>query len=116
MGRLLQAISLDRNKILAQLREIAQEALTAFPDIVETRLFGSLATGQECGLSDVDIFVLTTVPANNPLDRARPYFDFFISRLGIAMDVIVAGPEEMAGLSEFTQGSIVLATASGCRG
>jgi len=32
------------------------------------------------------------------------------------MDVIVAGPEEMAGLSEFTQGSIVLATASGCRG
>ncbi|WP_299286017.1 nucleotidyltransferase domain-containing protein, partial [Thermoflexus sp.] len=53
----MKAISLDRDELLRRLREAAAEALEAFPELLEVRLIGSLATGTATGTSDVDLLL-----------------------------------------------------------
>ncbi len=107
----VKAISLNRDEILEKLQQISKEALIAFPEIREIRLFGSLARGEETGLSDADIFILTTSNEKNPLERMRPYFDFFSRRLGMALDMIVATPQESEGFKEIRKESLILIEA-----
>ncbi len=104
----VKAISLNRDELLQRLYQIAEEALIAFPEIMEIRLFGSLARGEETGLSDVDIFILTNSGEKNPLERLRPYFDFFSRRLGMALDMIAATPEESDELEDLIRESLLL--------
>ena len=53
-----KAISLNRDEILRELREVSAEIKRKFPQIKEVRLFGSIARGEEHGLSDIDILVI----------------------------------------------------------
>ena len=53
----VKAISLNREGILRRLKAVAEEASRVFPSIVEIRLFGSLAKGEETGLSDADLLI-----------------------------------------------------------
>lgn len=81
----------DLEALLARLREVANEALQQFPEIVEIRLFGSMAQGTETGLSDVDLFLwLSESAEENPLERMKPYYSFFAGRLEVALGMIVA--------------------------
>lgn len=96
----VKAISLNREGIIRSLERVAQEASHLFPAIVEVRLFGSLAKGEETGLSDADIFILTEDEKENPVERMKPYFSFFSDRLDIAIDMIVATKREAESLSE----------------
>lgn len=69
----------NRDAILEKLKDIAEEASLVFPEIVEARLFGSLAKGEETGLSDADIFIVTESGEANPVERMKPYFSFFFN-------------------------------------
>ena len=104
------AFFLDRKNVILQLQVVCQEAVERFPECLEFRLFGSIAKGVQTGLSDVDLFVLVKQSQHsNPVERIRPYFDFFSEKLDIAVDVIVASVDEIDRLKEFLEGSILLA-------
>ncbi len=97
----VKAISLNREGIIRKLERVAEEASRVFPAIVEVRLFGSLAKGEETGLSDADIFILAEDENDNPVERMKPYFNFFSDRLDIGIDMIVATKREAENLAEF---------------
>lgn len=105
----VKAISLDRDEVIRRLREAAAEAMEAFPQLLEVRLIGSLATGTHTGTSDVDLLLRVGEPAGNPLEIMQPYFDFFSRRLEIGLDLLLFGERLPEGMEEVLQGSIVLA-------
>ena len=96
----VKAISLNREGVLRRLKEIVEEASRVFPEIVEVRLFGSLAKGEETGLSDADLLVVTQSGKENPIERMKPYFSFFSDRMDIGVDMIVATEQEAGGIKE----------------
>ncbi len=96
----VKAISLNREGVLQRLKEIVEEASRVFPEIVEVRLFGSLARGEETGLSDADLFIVTKGGEENPVERMKPYFIFFSDRMDIGLDMIVATEQEAGSIKE----------------
>ena len=59
---------LDSEKVLAELREIAARIGAAHPEVLEVRLFGSLARGERNPYADADLLIV--------LDASRvPYRD-----------------------------------------
>lgn len=72
-------ISLNRNALLARLRDIAAHIRRDHRAVEEIRLFGSLARGDNTGMSDVDVLiVLEESRERDPLRRILvflPYFD-----------------------------------------
>lgn len=94
----VKAIFLDRDALLRRLREVAVEALEAFPELQEVWLIGSLAAGTATGTSDVDLLLRVKEIRGNPLEAAKPYYFFFSRRLEIALDLLLAGPELSPGL------------------
>jgi len=86
----------DRAEAIGRLRQVAQEALSSFPQILEIRLIGSLATGTQngtqTGTSDVDLLILRDEAAQRPIEELKPYFLFRARRLDVALDVLPAGP------------------------
>ncbi len=104
----VKAIYLNRELLLKKLNEIAQESAQKFPQIRKIILFGSLAKNEETGLSDVDLFILVENGESNPLERLKRYFDFFVDRLDIALDMIVASTGEFDYYKEMLKDSIVL--------
>ncbi len=75
----VKLISLNRNKLLDDLRNSAQRARDAHPEVVEVYLFGSLARGDYTGTSDADVLVvLHHTSETDPIRRVltfMPYFD-----------------------------------------
>ena len=96
----VKAISLNREGVLRRLKEVAEEASRIFPSIVEVRLFGSLAKGEETGISDADLLIVIEGEKENPIERMKPYFSFFSDRLDIGIDMIVATKQEADSLKE----------------
>mgnify|MGYP006291178261 CR=1 FL=1 len=104
------AFFLDRKELVNQLKGVCREAIDHFPECLEIRLFGSIASETHTGLSDVDIFILVDKNRHsNPLERMRPYFNFFSEKLDIATDVIVANIAEVNQFKEILKGSIIMA-------
>jgi len=99
---------LDRDRLLKRLKEIALEASEVFPQVEEIRIFGSIARCDHTGLSDLDIFILTDDPEQNPIERLKPYFIFFSERLDLSLDVIVATKDEIEGYQAMLKESMVL--------
>jgi predicted nucleotidyltransferase len=108
----VKAISLNRESVLRRLKEIVEEASRAFPEIVEVRLFGSLAKGEETGLSDVDLLIVTERGKENPVERMKPYFSFFSDRMDIGVDMIVATEREAESIKETLGYSELLSRAA----
>lgn len=104
-----KAIWLNRKLLLEKLREVSEEARKVFPEIKEIRLIGSLARKEETGLSDVDLFIISETKETNPLERIKPYFYFFADRINLAIDIIVARPEEISNFIKMLEPSIILA-------
>lgn len=81
-------ISLEKNEVLAALRDIAAKISRERMDVVSIRLFGSLARGDHVGTSDADILiVLQGNRIDDPLDRIRSFYSYF--RLPVPVDILV---------------------------
>jgi predicted nucleotidyltransferase len=104
----VKAFYLPREGLLARLREVSSEALQQFPELLEVRLFGSLARGEETGLSDVDLFLVVVSDEKDPLERMKPYYHFFAGKLALALDMIVATREELDNHGEALKGSVII--------
>jgi predicted nucleotidyltransferase len=105
----VKGIYLDRDALLDHIKKLADKALLAFPEIVEIRLLGSLAVGQQTGLSDVDLFVLLKYGGGHPIERMKPYYFFFSRGLEMALDMIVATEEEKVQFVELLEDSYLIA-------
>ncbi len=99
---------LDREEVFRRLQEVCKEALRVFPEIRDIRLFGSFAQGEETGLSDIDLFLIVDTEEKNPIERMRPYFKFFSSKIEVAIDMIVISEKEVAEFRDIIKSSISL--------
>lgn len=107
-ARSARAIYLDRESLISRVREISLDAAARFPEIKRIVLFGSLAKHQETGLSDIDIFLLLHSSEKNPIERTRPYFLFFSTKMDIGIDVLTATNDELDNFQDLLQGGILL--------
>lgn len=104
----VKAIWINREDILKILRKVSEDASREFSEIKEIRLFGSLAKGEETGLSDIDIFIVAERQDPNPVERIKRYFSFFSDRLKLGIDIIVVTPEEREGFKVILEDSLLL--------
>lgn len=74
----VKIISLDRNRLLVELRQIASNIRAEHPEVDEIRLFGSLARGDYTGSSDVDVLILLRdTLEKDPLQRILTFLPYF---------------------------------------
>lgn len=96
-GRSVRVFRLDRAGVINTLRQRARAVLERRPDVIEVRLFGSLARDEARPGSDADLFVIVR-------DGARPFLERLadIARefggVGIGCDVIVFTESESRAL------------------
>ncbi len=84
----VKIISIDRDKLLARLRQIAGQICVEHPEVAEVRVFGSIARGDQVGTSDVDVvIVVQDGDLEDPLQRACSFYPYF--DLPIGVDLIV---------------------------
>lgn len=97
-ARNVRVFRLDADGTVARLRARALALLERAPEVVEVRLFGSLARGQASPGSDADLFLVVHDGAGPFLDRIPPLARAF-EGAGIGCDVIVYTESERAALA-----------------
>lgn len=116
-GDRVRVFRLDRERILSQLRDRAARVLRSRPEVLEIRLFGSLARGDAKPGSDADLWVLLADCPADFVERGRDLSREF-SGVGIGCDIVAYSQAEwdamtLAGrrfVAEVEAGSIVLAS------
>jgi predicted nucleotidyltransferase len=98
-GRSVRVFRLDAAGVLARLRTRAHEVLERRPDVVEVRLFGSLARAEAHPGSDADLFVVLRDGAAPLLDRLADVAREF-GGIGIGCDVIAVTESESRALQD----------------
>ena len=74
----VKVISLNRDRLLTELRRIAGSIRADHPEVAEVRLFGSLARGDHTGTSDVDVLILLHhTGETDPLRRILTFLPYF---------------------------------------
>ena len=97
-GSNVRVFRLDREGVLARLRERARTLLERDPAVLEVRLFGSLARGEGRPGSDADLFIVVRDGAQPFLERI-PNLARHFSGIGIGCDVIAYTQSEYAALT-----------------
>ena len=83
---------LDRDAVLASLRELATRLGSERPEIQEIRLFGSLARGQRNPFADADLLIVldaSDLPIRERLAHYKP------TRIPLPMDLTVCTRAEL---------------------
>jgi len=83
---------------MTRLRERAQELVARRPDVLEIRLFGSLARGEAHPGSDADLFVVLRDGAPPFLDRIPDLARAFTG-VGVGCDIIAYTESERSALT-----------------
>lgn len=98
-GRNVRIFRLDRAGLLARLRARASAVVGRRADVLEVRLFGSLARGDARPGSDADLFVILRDGADPFLDRL-PGLAREFGGVGIGCDVIAFTESESRALRD----------------
>ncbi len=64
---------LDRDRVLAALRDLATRLAAVHPDVCEIRLFGSLARDDRNPYADADLLIVVSGSDLSPRDRVPVY-------------------------------------------
>jgi predicted nucleotidyltransferase len=96
-GERVRVFRLDGGPVLAALRQRAQALVDARPEVLEVRLFGSLARGAGTPGSDADLWVLMRDGAPPFLARAADLARHF-EGAGVACHVLAYTESEWAAL------------------
>jgi predicted nucleotidyltransferase len=97
-GRNVRVFRLDSQAVIARLRERARSLVEHDPNVLEVRLFGSLARGEAHPGSDADLFIVLRDGAARFLDRIPDLARHFIG-VGIGCDVIAYTESERIALA-----------------
>ncbi len=106
----VKAIWINKKDILEKLRNVSTEAIERFSEIKEIWLIGSLAKGEETGLSDIDLFIIADTKIETPVERIKPYFYYFSDKIGISIDIIVATPEEKRFFNQLLKEGLLISS------
>ncbi|MFQ5666250.1 MAG: nucleotidyltransferase domain-containing protein [Candidatus Binatia bacterium] len=98
-GRSVRVFRLDRERVVARLRQRARVLMEREPDVLEVRLFGSLARGDARPGSDADLFIVLREGAEPFLERI-PRLARHFGGVDIGCDVIAYTESERAALAE----------------
>lgn len=91
----VEIISIDRDKVLEALRRVARRIRAQHPEVVDVRVFGSLARGDQVGTSDVDILiVIEDSESEDPIAQIRRFYPYF--DLPVGVDLLVTTRERWA--------------------
>jgi predicted nucleotidyltransferase len=91
----VEIISIDRDKVLEALRRVARRVRAQHPEVVDVRVFGSLARGDQVGTSDVDVLiVLEGGESDDPIEQIRRFYPYF--DLPVGVDLVVMTRERWA--------------------
>ena len=96
-GKQTRVFRLNRQAVVAALEEWARLLVHDRPDVVEVRLFGSLAAGNAAPGSDADLIIVVKDAAEAFPDRGAAFARFF-SGIGVACDVFAYTEAELARL------------------
>lgn len=96
-GRSVRVFRLDRAGTLDRLRERARQLIEQRDDVLEVRLFGSLARGEAHPGTDADLFIVVRDGAPPFLDRI-PDLARRLGGVGIGCDVIAYTESEYQAL------------------
>ena len=97
-GRNVRVFRLDRDGVVARLRERARVLLESDPGVVEVTLFGSLARSDAHPGSDADLFIVLRDGAGPFLDRI-PNLARYFGGVGIGCDIIAYTESERTALA-----------------
>ncbi len=98
-GRHVRVFRIDRDRLLAALTAHAAALLLARPEVLEVRLFGSLARGHATPGSDADLWILLREGAESFLARSAALSRCF-EGLGIACDVLAYTESEWSRMRD----------------
>lgn len=91
----VKIISIDRHELLSRLREIVKQLYADHPEVVEVRVFGSIARGDQVGTSDVDVLIVVdSSDLGDPLERTRSFYSYF--DLPVGVDVLVYTRDQLS--------------------
>jgi len=90
----VKAIYLDREKVLEEVKRASRIVKKTQPFVKDVFLFGSLARGEEHGLSDVDILVIVdSLRREEFWEKFGKVHRIFADNLSIDLDLVLV-PEE----------------------
>ncbi len=105
----VKAFWIDRDKTIENLKQIAHDAMRVFPEIKEIYLVGSLARAEHTGLSDLDLAIVADgVGHLGPVERMKPYYEYFYDKIHIGFDIFVFTPEEKDSYIHILEGGVLL--------
>ena len=96
-GSCVRVFRLDSDGTLARLRQRAGALLEARADVLEVRLFGSLARGEARPGSDADVLIVLRASSVSFLDRGAELTRHFTG-IGVGCDILVYTQAELARL------------------
>jgi len=96
-GRNVRVFRLDRDAVVARLRERARTLVARNAHVVEVRLFGSLARGDAHPGGDADLFIVLR-DCDQPFLERIPALARHFAGIGIGCDVIAYTEAERAAL------------------
>lgn len=87
----VRIFSLPREALLTRLRQIIARLRAERPEVLDVRLFGSLARGDAMAFSDVDLLILIQADAEmDPIQRILRYLRYFDLNRGVDILVFTA--------------------------
>jgi predicted nucleotidyltransferase len=118
-GSSVRVFRLDRDAILARLRERARALVAGDASVREVRLFGSLARGEGRPGSDADLFVVLRDEGSPPFLDRIPRLARHFEGVGVGCEVVAYTESELAAAvtgrfaRAVAEEAIVLASAAG---
>ena len=86
-------ISINKQKLLPKLKKIASIIKRKNPEVIDVRLFGSIAKNEDIGTSDIDIVIILNNSEENLFQRILKYKKYL--DLPIPVDVLVYTEDEI---------------------
>jgi uncharacterized protein len=97
-GRHVRVFRLNQELVRSRLRAAATRLLLERPEVVEIRLFGSLARGDAGPSSDADLLIIVRNGAGGFFERAQPLAPYF-DGTGVGRDLVVYTESEARQLA-----------------
>ena len=74
----VEVTSIERDRLLRELKGVAEQIGSNDPTVREVRLYGSLTTGNFTPHSDLDLLILVSTSEQGFLQRSDAYRDYFL--------------------------------------
>ena len=89
----VKVISIDKKELMEKLKKIRDTIKREETEVIDIRIFGSIAKNEETGTSDLDILITLKKSEETPLKRTLKYRKYF--NLSIPVDIFVYTEEEI---------------------